>query len=379
MAMIDEVEKHQTKGTHPMKYRKLGNTGTVVSTLALGTMYFGDETAENDAFAILDAFLDAGGNLVDTSDVYVGTVAEQIVGRWLAARSRETTDRVILATKGRFGDDSDPNAVGLSRRHLHRALEASLRRLGVETIDLYQLHASDMHTPAEETLSFLDDAVRAGKIHYVGLSNFTGWQLQLMVSTAKAMGVQIPVSLQQQYSLLSRECEWEMNPAARHNGLSLLPWSPLAGGFLTGKYQRGGTPASDSRAGSGKDLYQWISADYAGSDQNWATIETVIRIAKEIGATPAQVALSWIADRPGVAAPIFGARNLRQLDENLAAAKLTLDENATTALEVVSAPRSNGYPYGAFGAGQRNRDLQDGNPAPGLPVAGGSDHPLGRI
>ena len=167
-----------------MLHRKLGNTGIAVSKIALGTMYFGSETSEEDAFAILDTFVEAGGNLVDTADVYVGGLSEQIIGRWFAARPRDVTDRVVLASKGRFGGSPDVNAVGLSRRHLHRALHASLGRLGLETIDLYQLHASDMHTPVEETLSFLDEAVESGKIHYIGLSNFTGWQLQLMISTA---------------------------------------------------------------------------------------------------------------------------------------------------------------------------------------------------
>jgi aryl-alcohol dehydrogenase-like predicted oxidoreductase len=152
-----------------MMHRKLGNTGIVVGKIALGTMYFGSETPEEDAFAILDTFIEAGGNLVDTANVYVGGVSEEIIGRWFAARPREVTERVVLASKGRFGASQDVNEVGLSRRHLHRALNASLGRLGVETIDLYQLHASDMHTPVEETLSFLDEAVKAGKIHYVGL------------------------------------------------------------------------------------------------------------------------------------------------------------------------------------------------------------------
>jgi aryl-alcohol dehydrogenase-like predicted oxidoreductase len=286
-----------------MLNRKLGNTGIAVSRIALGTMYFGSETPEEDAFAMLDTFVEAGGNLIDTADVYVGGVSEQIIGRWFAARPRGVTNRVVLASKGRAGGGQDPNAVGLSRRYLHRALNASLSRLGVETIDLYQLHASDMHTPVEETLSFLDEAVKAGKIHYIGLSNFTGWQLQLMITTAKAMGLQVPVTLQPQYSLLSREIEWKIVPAALHNGIGLLPWSPLAGGFLTGKYQRGGTAASGTRAGSEKPLYQWVSEEYADSDRNWATINAIVRIAKEIGATPAQVALSWIADRPGVVAP----------------------------------------------------------------------------
>ena len=179
-----------------MEYRKLGNTGIAVSNLTLGTMYFGSETSEEEAFALLDAFMEAGGNLVDTANVYVGGVAEEIVGRWLASRPREVTDRVVLATKGRGSTGPDVNDLGLSRRHLDRALTASLRRLGVETIDLYQLHAWDPLTPVEETLSFLDTAVRAGKSHYVGLSHFTGWQLQLMVSTARAMGCQVPETLQ---------------------------------------------------------------------------------------------------------------------------------------------------------------------------------------
>jgi len=313
-----------------------------------------------------------------TADVYVGGVSEQIIGRWFAARPRDVTDRVVLASKGRFGSGQDVNAVGLSRRHLHRALNASLGRLGVETIDLYQLHASDLHTPVQETLSFLDEAVKTGKIHYVGLSNFTGWQLQLIISTAKAMGVQVPVTLQPQYSLLSREIEWEIVPAALHNGIGLLPWSPLAGGFLSGKYQRGGTPPPGTRAGSEKPLYQWVSAEYADSDRNWATIDAVVRIAKEIGATPAQVALSWIADRPGVIAPIVGARTVEHLRNNLGAAELTLDNEPTAALEKVSAPQSGGYPYGAFGAGQRARWLQDGTRAPKQLYTAGSDHPTGR-
>lgn len=362
-----------------MKYRKRGNTGVAVSPLGLGTMYFGDETSQDDAFAILDAYVEAGGNLIDTADVYAAHRSEQIIGRWLADRPRDVTDRIILATKGRSGRGPDPNANGLTRRYLHRALNASLGRLGVNTIDLYQLHASDMHTPVEETLTFLDDAVRAGKIHYIGLSNFTGWQLQLMVSTAKAMGVQVPVTLQQQYSLLSRENDWEVLPAAIHNGIAVLPWSPLAGGFLTGKYQRGSKPASDTRAGSAKDLYQWTSAEYAESDRNWATIDAVNRIARSVGASPAQVSLSWLLGQPGVTAPIIGARRVRQLADNLAGADLVLDPDSIAELEAVSRPVPGGYPYGAFGQGQRNRDLHDGRPAPGLPVAGGSDHPLGRV
>lgn len=349
-----------------MEYRKLGNTSIAVSTLTLGTMYFGSETSEEEAFALLDAFMEAGGNLIDTANVYVGGMTEEIIGRWLASRPREITDRVILATKGRGATNPDVNGAGLSRR-----------RLGRETIDLYQLHAWDPLTPVEETLSFLDAVVRAGKIHYVGLSNFTGWQLQLMVSTARQMGVQLPVTLQQQYSLLSRESEWEVVPAALHNGIGLLPWSPLAGGFLAGKYQRGDTPAADTRVGSDKPLYQYVSAEYAASDRNWATIDAVVRIAREIDASPAQVALSWIAEQPGVISPIFGARNMRQLTDNLGAADLHLDADATAVLNAVSAPSPGGYPYGAFGSGQRARSL-DGRSAQQDLIGEGSDAPLGR-
>lgn len=362
-----------------MQYRTLGNSGLAVSKLAFGTMNFGTENTEEESFALLDAFIEAGGNMIDTSDVYGGGLSEQIIGRWLAARPREITDRVVLTTKGRFTTGPDVNDLGLCRRHLHRALDASLGRLGVETVDLYQMHGWDAYTPVEETLSFLDDAVRAGKIHYAGLSNFTGWQLQLAVSTAKAMGVHVPLTLQQQYSLLSRESEFEMVPAALHNKIGLLPWSPLAGGFLTGKYQRGATPASDTRAGSANELYQWVSAEYAANDRNWATIDEVVRIAKEAGATPAQVALSWIADRPGVVAPIFGARTLKQLNDGLGAVALTLDVEATAALDKVSTPTPGGYPYGAFGTSQRDRRLQGGAQALGDLIGNGSDHPTGHL
>ena len=284
-----------------MKYSKLGNSGIAISRFALGTMYFGSEMSEDDAFAIMDRYVEAGGNALDTADVYVGGKAEETVGKWFASRPADMTDKVLLNSKGRATADPapGPNGQGLSRRYLSRALDASLKRLGRETIDVYQLHASDMHTPVEETIAFLAEARAAGKINYVGLSNFTGWQLQLFVSTAEAMGGPVPVSFQIQYSLMSRESEYELVPAAIHNALGILPWSPLAGGFLSGKYQRGSTPNSDTRAGSDKDLYQWTSAEYAESDQNWATIDAVVDVAKQLGVTPAQVALSWIADRPG--------------------------------------------------------------------------------
>jgi aryl-alcohol dehydrogenase-like predicted oxidoreductase len=338
-----------------MKYRPLAGTGTVVSNLALGTMGFGTETEDADAFAILDAFVAADGNLVDTANVYGAGASEALLGRWFASRPADVTDRVVLATKGRFTTGPDTNDNGSSRRHLDRALSASLRRLGREQVDLYQLHGWDPLTPIEETLRFLDDAVRAGKIHYIGLSNFTGWQLQLAVSTATALGLQVPITLQPQYSLASREIEFEAVPAAAHNGLGLLPWSPLASGLLTDKYHRGQAPTPDTRAGNGDPMMDHIYDGYAGKDQNWATLDLVRAIARDHDATPSQVALSWIADRPSVVAPIIGARTLDQLHENLAAGDLTLSADETTWLEQVSALAPNDYPYGPFGTKQRDR------------------------
>ncbi|MCU1473035.1 aldo/keto reductase [Amnibacterium sp.] len=338
-----------------MKYRMLPGTGISVSNLALGTMGFGTETEEAEAFRILDRFIEADGNLVDTSNVYGAGASEELLGRWFASRPSSTTDRVVLATKARFGTGPDANEQGSSRRHLDRALHASLRRLQRNSIDLYQLHGWDPLTPVEETLNFLDDAVHAGKIQYVGLSNFTGWQLQLMLSTAKAMGVTVPVSLQQQYNLVVREIEYEVVPAALHNGVGLLPWSPLGGGFLTGKYEKGGAAPSDSRAGAGNPMGERIFGGLTRKDQNWAILDVVRAVAKEQHVTPTQVALSWVTNRPGVTAPIIGTKNLDQLEKNLLAGDLELGAEATRRLDEVSAPTPDDYPYGPFGMKQRDR------------------------
>ncbi len=348
-----------------MEYRKLGNSGALVSTLALGTMNFGTpETPEAEAFTQLDAFIEAGGNLIDSADVYNGGVAEETVGRWLTARPREVTDRAVIATKGRTRTGTDVNDAGTSRRHLDRALDTSLRRLGTDTIDLYQLHAWDPLTPIEETLAFLDSAVRAGKIRYAGLSNFTGWQLQLAVSTAQASGYPVPVTLQAQYNLITRETEWEMIPAALHNGLGILSWSPLASGFLTGKYSRGETRPTDTRAGQDHALYQYTSSNYENSDRTWNAVDAVERVAKETGLSPVQVALGWVTSQPGVTSAIVGARNTQQLAGNLAAADLRLDADALATLDAASDPKPAPYPYGPFGSAQRDR-VADGPEALG--------------
>lgn len=350
-----------------MKYRTLAGTGTVVSNLALGTMGFGTETEANEAFAILDRFVESDGNLVDTANVYGAGASESLLGRWFAARPADITERVVLATKARFGTGPDVNENGSSRRNLDRALAASLKRLGREKVDLYQLHGWDPLTPIEETLGFLNDAVHAGKITYIGLSNFTGWQVQLTLDTAKAMGFPVPVTLQPQYSLVSREIEFEIVPAALHNNIGLLPWSPLASGFLSGKYERNQKAHEGTRAGSGDPMNDYIFGTIAAKDQNWDTLDAICGIADELGVTPSQVSLSWLTNRPAVTAPIIGAKNLKQLEDNIAAADLDLGDEATELLDAVSAPKPNDYPYGPFGEKQRDR------------YVGSSDQAIGEL
>ena len=343
-----------------MRYRRLGNSGCAVSELCLGTMTFGNETDEAGSHEQLDVFLEAGGTLVDTADVYSAGVSEEIIGRWLEDRPRDVTDRVVLATKGRFAaTDQGPNGNGLSTRHLTRALDDSLRRLGVDAVDLYQVHAFDAHTPMEETLRTLDGFVQAGKIRYYGLSNFTGWQLTKAVLTARALGLRQPVTLQPQYSLIVREIEWEIVPAALDAGLGLLPWSPLGGGWLSGKYRRDERPTGDTRLGDdpgrGMEAY-----DRRGGDRTWRIIEAVDRVAESRGCSMAEVALAWVTDRPAVTSTILGARTTEQLRANLASADLELSAQERAALDEASDLDATDYPYGELGVGQRDRDLAGG-------------------
>src|SRR5919112_2480080 len=242
-----------------MEYRTLGRSGCAVSTYCLGTMTFGAESDEKVAHAQLDRFVEAGGTLVDTADVYSAGESERIIGHWYASRPADLTDRIVLATKGRFPMADEPNGAGLSARHLTRALDASLTRLGLDALDLYQAHAWDPMTPLEETLRTLDGFVRAGKIRYYGFSNFTGWQLTKAVLLARSLGLAGPVSLQPQYSLLVREIEYEIVPASLDAGLGMLPWSPLGGGWLTGKYQRDQRPSGATRLGEdpGRGMEAW--------------------------------------------------------------------------------------------------------------------------
>ncbi|WP_432948744.1 aldo/keto reductase [Kribbella sp. CA-253562] len=341
-----------------MEYRTLGASGTVVSTYALGTMTFGHETDEAGAHQQLDAYVEAGGTLIDTADVYSAGVSEQIVGSWLAKSSAR--DNVVLATKGRFPTGDGQNDVGTSRRHLRRALDASLQRLGVDHVDLYQLHAWDPITPLQETLSFLEDAVRAGKIAYGGLSNFTGWQLQKACDLIDRQGWSPLVTLQPQYNLLVREIEWEIVPAAQENGLGLLPWSPLGGGWLTGKYSFDEAPTGSTRLGENPDRGVEAWARRSKNERVRAVVDAVRAIAEARGISMAQVALAWLVDRPAVTSVILGARTLEQLDDNLAAADLHLTDEERAQLDEASDPGAADYPYGVPGVNQRSRPITGG-------------------
>jgi aryl-alcohol dehydrogenase (NADP+) len=319
-------------------------------------MTFGVETDEAGSHEQLDRFLEAGGTLVDTADVYGGGQSEEIIGRWFASRPADITERVVLATKGRFPMGSDPNSLGLSTRHLTRALEASLSRLGLENVDLYQVHAFDPWTPLEETLRTLDGFIRAGKINYYGLSNFTGWQLTKIVQLANALGLAAPVTLQPQYSLIVREIEWEIVPAVQDAGMGMLPWSPLGGGWLSGKYQRDERPTGSTRLGEDPErgMEAW---ERRGTERTWNIIDAVQKVAEDRGVSMAEVALAWVTDRPAVTSTILGARTTEQLDTNLRAADLLLTDDETAALDQASNLHASDYPYGELGINQRSRDL----------------------
>jgi len=337
-----------------VEYRTLGSTGTVVSVWCLGTMTFGNESDEAVSHAQLDRFVEVGGNFVDTADVYSKGRSEEIIGRWLARRAG-VRDRLVIATKGRFPMGDGPNDAGLSRVSLSRALDASLRRLGVDAVDLYQAHAWDPLTPIEETLRFFDDAVRAGKIRYAGVSNFLGWQLQKAALLTEFLGLAPVVTLQPQYNLLVRDIEFELVDVCRNEGIGILPWSPLAGGWLTGKYRRDAAPTGATRLGEDPERGMEAYAPRNAQDRTWRVIDTVRAIADEHGVSMARVALAWVAARPAVTSVILGARTVAQLDDNLAT--VALSDTELTRLTEASTPAVADYPYGAPGVAQRDRTL----------------------
>lgn len=335
-----------------MEYRYLGKSGLKVSELCLGAMTFGREASEEESRRMLDLFEEAGGNFIDTANVYSQGVSEEIVGRWLETRGR---DRFVVATKVRFAMGDGPNDVGLSRKHILREVEASLRRLRTDYIDLYQVHCWDPGTPLEETLLALDDVVRRGWVRYLGVSNYSGWQLQKAIDAARANGWGRFISLQPLYNLLDRSTEWELIPVCLQEGLGVIPWSPLRGGWLTGKYRRGATGPMPGTRVDEAERHGWSERwSQYDNERTWHVIDTLLEVGREVGHTPAQVALNWLLQRPAVTAPILGARNVEQLRDNLGAAgwRLSAEQMARlTGSSDVQPP----YPYDFIAAGSQGR------------------------
>jgi aryl-alcohol dehydrogenase-like predicted oxidoreductase len=316
-----------------MEYRNLGRTGVKVSALCLGTMMFGRRTNEQDSIAIIDHALGAGINFIDTANAYSLGESERIVGKALAKSGKRAT--TVLATKGFFPlDQNDPNGRGLSRRHLIDACDASLKRLGVDWIDLYQLHRPQSEIPIDETLRALDDLIRAGKVRYIGTSMFPAWKIVESLWAAKEFGLNRFVCEQCAYHLLDRTAEREVIPAAQTFGLAVIPWAPLCGGLLSGKYRRDDQSA-EGRWHGGKDNF-----DRPATPAAWDFIEAHIAHAKDKSCTPSQLALAWNMSRPGIAAPIIGPRTLEQLIDNLGALEVKIGADDVARIDELAPPLS---------------------------------------
>lgn len=317
-----------------MNYRKLGMSGLKVTPICLGTMQFGWTTDEESAIRVLDAYVDAGGNFVDTADVYSrwaegnpGGVAEEIIGRWLKRRGGR--DQLIIATKVRGTMGPGPNDVGLSRRHILDAVEASLRRLQIEHIDLYQAHSDDRETPLDETLEAFDRLVERGMVRYIGASNYAAWRLMKALYISRGRGFETYVSLQPPYSLADRSFERELEPLCVEEGIGVIPYSPLAAGFLTGKYHKDQPVPQSGRA---RGIQQQFF-----NDRGWRTLEAVEDVARSRSRTPAQIAIAWLLQRPAIVAPIIGANSPEQLRAILGAEEIALSGEEVEKLDAASA------------------------------------------
>lgn len=326
----------------------MGRSGVKVSFLCLGAMTFGEADDksfmhevgcdEATAHAILDTAIELGINFIDTADVYgQDGLSERVIGSWFRKQGRR--DATVLATKFRFTMGDGPNRSGASRYRIVKTVEGSLKRLGTDRIDLYQIHMQDIDTPEEETLRALDDLVTQGKVLYIGASNYAGYRLMDSDWISKTQSLERFVTLQAQYSLVSRDLERECVPVCKKLGIGVLPWSPLGAGFLTGKYQRGQPPPAGARLEKWKERY--ASFD---SERNWRVLDAVMKIAKSTGTTPSQVSLAWLLGKPYVSSVIFGARSVDQLRDNVAASTLKLDADQMAALDEASLIDF-GYPY----------------------------------
>jgi len=340
-------------GETKMQYRFMGKTGLKVSELCLGAMTFGDSSKsfanlptikeEEEIFKIINRFSELGGNFIDTADVYTAGQSETFIGKWLQTKNR---DDYVIATKVRFPTNTGQNDIGLSRKHILAAVEDSLKRLQTNYIDLYQVHLYDIGTPLEETLTTLHDLVRVGKVRYIGASNFTGYQLQKAVDLSVRLGLEPFTCFQPLYNLLNRSTEWELMPVCINEGLGVIPYSPLGGGMLTGKYSRNTPPEKGSRLDWADSTVRFQRGGYKAqsTDLAWNVIDVLKEMAVETKKTPAQIAIRWLLQKPGVTAPIIGAKSLEQLNSSLGAIGWSLTNEQMEKLDQVSAVPLP-YPY----------------------------------
>lgn len=311
-----------------MKYNLLGKSGLAVSELCLGTMTFGNTTSEEVSIDMIDRFIDHGGNFLDTADVYVSGRSEEIVGKAIKNKRSD----IVLATKVRMTTSSNVNGVGLSRKHIMDGVEASLKRLQTDYIDLYQVHVWDHATPIEETLRTLDDLVRSGKVRYIGCSNFFAWQLMKSLATSDMNRYVRFISIQPQYSLVSRQIDREMLSLCLEEKVGIIPWAPLGGGFLTGRYNR--DVPTEGRLTSKAGESAWVNR---ALDKNFIILDTLLEAAAELDKSPAQVALRWLLQREGITSPIFGSSTMAQFQDNIGAIGWTMPQPIWNKLEEVSA------------------------------------------
>ena len=325
-----------------MQYKPLGNSGLMVSELCLGSMIFGEEnergTSPQDAQQLIHAYLDAGGNHIDTANVYASGKSERIIGKALKGKRGQ----VVLATKVRFPMGEGANEQGLSRVHIQDSVEASLKRLDTEVIDLLYMHCWDPITPIEESLRAFEDLVRAGKVRYIGVSNFKAWQLMKSLALSDTNQWARYIAAQYQYSLLERNIEDEISSLCEAEGVSLVPWGPLGGGFLSGKYQPGDKPESGRLAIMPEETEE--SWERRNSERNWNILAAVDELAQSKGATQAQIALAWVMAQPAVRSTIMGVRTMAQLEANLTATEITLSPEELGRLDQASKPQER-YPY----------------------------------
>jgi len=339
-----------------METKLLGRTGLLVSEICLGTMTIGSSAQntwgmstanEETSFQMLETFAEMGGNFIDEANVYGMGDSERVVGRWLQTKNRQD---FVIGTKARGRIGPNPNDVGLSRKHILSAIEDSLKNLQTNYIDLYQVHCWDSMTPLSETWKTLDDLVRCGKVRYLGISNYTGVQVQKTVDLVREMRWESVVCLQPQYNLLCRSPEWDLIPTCEAEGLGVIPFSPLAGGWLSGRMKRGVTaPESGSRV----DWAEKIGMKPTGfssqaKEQTWRILDALESISKETGKTVAQISLRWLMQKRGVTAPIIGAKTVQQLKDNLGCVGWKLSEQQMKALDEASMPESIPYPWGEY-------------------------------